>query len=87
MLRPSIFNLHSPRRGLPSSLGFVKGSDTGIGCDVEGPLLATTATSGTITLPNLCEEEAVEIDPSYPSINVVVRGKNGEETGIWYAFQ
>lgn len=67
--------------------GFVKGSDTGIGCDVEGPLLATTATTGTITLPTSCEGETVEVDPSYPSINVVVRGKNGEETGIWYAFQ
>lgn len=67
--------------------GFVKGSDTGIGCNIEGPLLAKTATSGAVTLPSLCNEEAVEIDPSYPSINVVVRGKNGEETGIWYAFQ
>ncbi|NKE73776.1 carboxypeptidase-like regulatory domain-containing protein [Candidatus Manganitrophus noduliformans] len=62
-------------------------STGGVGCDVEGPLLASTATSGTITLPTTCNGQSVEVNPSYPSINVVVQGKNGEETSIWYAFQ
>lgn len=66
--------------------GFVK-SVTGDGCDIDGPLLSSTATSGTITLPTTCNGNAVEVDPSYPSINVVVSGTNGEETDIWYAFQ
>ncbi|MEW6683990.1 MAG: hypothetical protein AB1451_13915 [Nitrospirota bacterium] len=69
-----------------SMYGFVK-SVTGDGCDIEGPLLSPTATSGTITLPTTCNGNAVEVNPSYPSINVVVSGTNGEETDIWYAFQ
>ena len=58
-----------------------------IGCTIEGPLLAANATTGTITLPTLCNSDTVEIDPSYPSISIVVRGTNGEQTSIWYAFQ
>lgn len=70
--------------------GFVRGGTTGVGCDIQGPMLAATATTGTITLPTTCSSEPVLSGIGvygYPSINVVVEGVNGEKTDIWYAFQ
>lgn len=66
--------------------GFVK-SVTGDGCNISGPDLGADATTATITLPTTCNGNALEVNPSYPSISVVVTGTSGETTDLWYAFQ
>lgn len=67
--------------------GWVKNSVSGMGCDINGPNLAATATTGTITLPGTCNGGAVTGNVSgFPSINIVVRGVNGEQTDIQYGF-
>lgn len=67
--------------------GWVKNSQSGMGCDINGPNLAATATTGTITLPSNCSNGPVIGSTSgFPSINIVVRGVNGETTDIQYGF-
>lgn len=67
--------------------GFVNSADGTIGCNVDGPTLATDATTGTITLPTTCGGFDVQVGPGYPSISIVVEGTDGQKTDIWYAFQ
>lgn len=69
------------------------------GCDIESDTnLATTATSGTITIPTHCGKDAQGQDqpivslenPTGPvpaSISVEVTGVNGQVTNVWFPFR
>ena len=71
-----------------NAYGFVKNL-AGVGCNINGPQLATNATTVTITLPTTCVGAAVDTSNTNgaSSISINVVGSGGQHSGIWYAFQ
>jgi hypothetical protein len=66
-------------------------SAAGVSCEVDGPDLAVTATTGTITLPTTCAGNPVVplglVGCCSAGVNVRIFGVNGEETVVQYQFR
>ncbi len=61
-----------------SAESFTGANNTGTQCEIDGPILGTTATTGSITIPSTCGGQPV-VDVN---LNLAVKGVNGERITV-----